>query len=170
MSEVNNAPGVVPVSLPETTDVLIVGGGPVGSALAAELRLRGVSCLIVEKETEIPDTPVRAMYLNMRTLEHFRRWRIADQLRCAATTPREWQFDVTFCTSLTGHELGLYRALAYRESKVGDVAAEPAQSVMQYVANRVLRDRAGELGAVVATGWDCTSITQINEPSVPATR
>ena len=160
MSEVNNAPGTVPASLPETTDVLIVGGGPVGSAMAAELRLRGVRCLIVEKETEIPDTPVRAMYLNMRTLEHFRRWGIDDQLRIAATTPREWQFDVTFCTSLTGRELGLYRALAYRESEVGDVAAEPAQSVMQYVANRVLRDRAGELGAGVATGWDCTSITQ----------
>lgn len=156
MSEVNNAPA----SLPGTTDVLIVGGGPVGSALAAELRLRGVRCLIVERETEIPDTPVRAMYLNMRTLEHFRRWGIADQLRCAATSPREWQFDVTFCTSLTGHELGLYRALAYRDSEVGDLATEPAQSVMQYVANRVLRDRARELEAVIATGWDCTSVTQ----------
>ena len=50
MSEVNNASGVVPASLPETTDVLIVGGGPVGSALAAELRLRGVSCLVVERD------------------------------------------------------------------------------------------------------------------------
>lgn len=71
MSEVKNAPGIVPAPLPESTDVLIVGGGPVGSALAAELRLRSVRCLIVEKETEIPDTPVRAMYLNMRTWSTF---------------------------------------------------------------------------------------------------
>ena len=37
--------------------VVIVGGGPVGVALAVELGLRGISCALVESRTELGPHP-----------------------------------------------------------------------------------------------------------------
>lgn len=34
---------------PQTTQVLIIGGGATGTGLARDLSLRGVSCILVEK-------------------------------------------------------------------------------------------------------------------------
>ncbi|MBL8797516.1 MAG: FAD-dependent monooxygenase, partial [Planctomycetia bacterium] len=51
-----------------TTDVLVVGAGPVGLMLAAELRRRGVSCRIIDKLTE-PMNWVKALGVSQRTLE-----------------------------------------------------------------------------------------------------
>jgi 2-polyprenyl-6-methoxyphenol hydroxylase-like FAD-dependent oxidoreductase len=151
---------------PNSTQVLIVGGGPVGSALATELALRGIGCVVVEKEKQIPDIPVKAMYLSMRTMEHFRRWGAATTLRRAATTPRAWQYDMAFSTSLTGRELGVHRALGFRASDIGDIAAEPAQLVMQPTTTRALRERAAELGASFALGWECTAVAQRTEGAI----
>src|SRR5699024_10598024 len=49
-------------------DVTIVGGGPTGMMLAAELRLHGLDVLVLEKETE-PAPHVRALGLHMRSIE-----------------------------------------------------------------------------------------------------
>ena len=49
-------------------DVIIVGGGPTGMMLAAELRLHDVSVLILEKE-EAPTTQVRSLGLHVRSIE-----------------------------------------------------------------------------------------------------
>ncbi len=50
------------------TEVLVVGAGPVGLMLAAELRRRGISCLVVER---LPEASVfcRALHVQSRTLE-----------------------------------------------------------------------------------------------------
>ena len=50
--------------------VIIVGGGPVGVALAVELGLRGVSCALVERRTGLRSIP-KGQNLTQRTLEHF---------------------------------------------------------------------------------------------------
>lgn len=42
-----------------TYDVLIAGGGPVGLFLACELRLAGVSVLLLEKNQD-PSTPLKS--------------------------------------------------------------------------------------------------------------
>ena len=68
------------------TAVLIVGAGPVGLALAADLGWRGVSCLVVEQGEGPPDHP-RASALNARSMEFMRRFGIADAVR-AASAPR----------------------------------------------------------------------------------
>ena len=65
--------------------VVIAGGGPVGMATAIELGLRGVSCVVIEQRGPDETFPARTNVTNARTMEHFRRWGIADRHR--ETTP-----------------------------------------------------------------------------------
>jgi choline dehydrogenase-like flavoprotein len=66
--------------------VIIVGGGPVGVALAVDLGLRGISCGLVERKTGVGNIP-KGQSLTQRTLEHFHVWGIADELRAHRTLP-----------------------------------------------------------------------------------
>nr|AIZ66886.1 putative monooxygenase [Streptomyces sp. MA37] len=54
--------------LPDAVQVAVVGGGPVGLRLAAELSLQGTECLVLERDTRIPRF-TRALVLHSRTLE-----------------------------------------------------------------------------------------------------
>jgi 4-hydroxyisophthalate hydroxylase len=63
--------------------VVIVGGGPVGLALAMTLGKAGVSCMLVERQLE-PSAIPRGQNLSARSLEHFYYWDCADELRAAA--------------------------------------------------------------------------------------
>ena len=87
--------------------VLIVGGGPVGLALAADLGWRGVGCELIEQGDGSILTP-KMNEVNVRTMEFCRRWGVADQvLNCPF--PADYPFDVVFVTSLGGHEIGRMR-------------------------------------------------------------
>jgi len=86
------------------TSVLIVGGGPVGLALACELGWRGVACTLVEQRDGTIDTP-KMNEVNIRTMEFCRRWGIADAVH-ACPFPPNYPLDVAFVTSLSGYELG----------------------------------------------------------------
>jgi len=55
-------------NLPSQTDVLIIGAGPTGLALSAELRRRGVEALTVDRIAEGANTS-RAAVVHARTLE-----------------------------------------------------------------------------------------------------
>ena len=57
--------------------VIIVGGGPVGVALAVDLGLRGVSCALIERRRRLQQIP-KGQNLTQRTLEHFYFWGIVD--------------------------------------------------------------------------------------------
>jgi 2-polyprenyl-6-methoxyphenol hydroxylase-like FAD-dependent oxidoreductase len=84
--------------------VLIVGGGPVGLALAGELGWRGVGCMLVEQGDGTIVTP-KMNEVNVRTMEFCRRWGIADKVH-NCPFPRDHARDAVFVTSLTGYELG----------------------------------------------------------------
>jgi 2-polyprenyl-6-methoxyphenol hydroxylase-like FAD-dependent oxidoreductase len=84
--------------------VLIVGGGPVGLALASELGWRGVACTLIEQGDGAIVTP-KMNEVNIRTMEFCRRWGIAEAVH-ACPFPPDYPLDVAFVTSLSGYELG----------------------------------------------------------------
>jgi 2-polyprenyl-6-methoxyphenol hydroxylase-like FAD-dependent oxidoreductase len=86
------------------TPVLIIGGGPVGLALAGELGWRGIACTLLEQSDGTILTP-KMNEVNIRTMEFCRRWGIADAVH-ACPFPRDYPLDVAFVTSLAGYELG----------------------------------------------------------------
>jgi 2-polyprenyl-6-methoxyphenol hydroxylase-like FAD-dependent oxidoreductase len=86
------------------TPVLIVGGGPIGLALAAELGWRGIACELIEQGDGVVKTP-KMNEVNTRSMEFCRRWGIADRV-LDTPFPRDWPKDVVFVTSLSGYELG----------------------------------------------------------------
>ena len=57
----------------DTYEVAIVGGGPVGVALAVELGQRGISCVLVERHLT-PQPPPKRQTLTNRTLPHYFLW------------------------------------------------------------------------------------------------
>lgn len=138
---------------------MIVGGGPVGCALAVDLRLRGVRATILEREEGI-SYDMRAMNNSMRTMEHMRRWGIADRIRECSRVPPEFRRDLVFCTALHGHELGVFRAYGFRPDDARELAAEPGVPMSQKYTARVLRARALELGATLHAGAQFTDFEQ----------
>ena len=88
------------------TPVLIVGGGPVGFALALDLAVRGNRSIVIERDAgTATELLAKAGTLNERTMEFCRRWGIADQVANVGF-PDDYPRDVIYCTSLAGHLLG----------------------------------------------------------------
>ncbi len=84
-------------------DVAIVGGGPVGLFLAAELGQRGISVEVFDAKGGTSAHPA-ANANSARTMEHFRRIGISSAIR-AMGLPRDYAPDIAYFTSITGHEL-----------------------------------------------------------------
>ena len=87
------------------TPVLIVGGGPVGLALAGEIGWRGTPCVLVEKSDSARGQPKMDL-VHPRTMEFCRRWGIVDQVEAAGYN-RHYSQDYAWVTGLAnGYELG----------------------------------------------------------------
>ena len=87
--------------------VLIAGAGPVGLSLAIELAYRGIHCLVVEQtdgSVEFPTTNLA----NTRTVEHLRRWGIADKMRFESGYPTDYPRNYLFITRMDGYEIARF--------------------------------------------------------------
>jgi 2-polyprenyl-6-methoxyphenol hydroxylase-like FAD-dependent oxidoreductase len=152
------------------TDVLVVGGGPVGTMLACELGWRGIDTTVLEERT-VPTEHPKATLLGARSMEYFRRWGLPERIYDAAL-PRDNRYFITFSTRLAGRELyrvtspsisetilrppevtSRYRELAwspYYKTQIGQQALEP-----------VLWEHARSLSPVdLRLGWKFTNFEQ----------
>jgi 2-polyprenyl-6-methoxyphenol hydroxylase-like FAD-dependent oxidoreductase len=86
-----------------TVPVLIAGGGPVGMTLAKLLAGFGIRCMLVERNPTTTRHP-KMDITNARSMELFRKAGVVDALRAVAV-PTANNFDVTWITTLAGHEL-----------------------------------------------------------------
>ena len=87
--------------------VLVIGGGPVGLALAGDLGWRGVACTLVEQSDGSIYQP-RMDLVGVRTMEFCRRWGLVPAVE-GSPYPRDYAQDNIYLTSLTGYELGRER-------------------------------------------------------------
>ncbi|MFI6830993.1 FAD-dependent oxidoreductase [Kribbella sp. NPDC050241] len=132
---------------PERADVVVVGAGPVGLAVAAGLRLQGHSVVVVDRQAEGANTS-RACVIHPRTLE------MLDQI---GVTKRLV-------------ELGLeLEDFAVRDGDrrlvpvgFGDLPTDYPFIVMlpQYLTERILLERLEELGGSVLRPYAATGLTQ----------
>ena len=138
--------GSIPM-LEQETDVVIIGAGPVGLALAIELGTRGVRCIVIEQNDRVGKNP-RAKTTNVRTREHLRRWGIAEKLREASRLPPDYPSDIIFATRLNGPQLTKIENALNCDPAKNDLYSESAQWIPQYVLEEVLRQHASSLPGV----------------------
>ncbi len=132
-------PGTNPVARIRT-QVLIVGGGPVGLSTAMELAFHDVDCVVVEPRSTVSATRPRAKTTSARTMELFRRWSFADEIRRRAPIPVGWSSDISFCTTATGTEIARFTGVLGLDLAGSDLAAEAGQQIAQPVVEQALRD------------------------------
>jgi 2-polyprenyl-6-methoxyphenol hydroxylase-like FAD-dependent oxidoreductase len=87
-----------------STDVLIVGAGPVGLTLAMALAQRAVAVTIVELREAGEPPSVKCNHVSARSMEIFRRLGVVKAVRDAGLPP-DYPNDVSYRTTTTGIEL-----------------------------------------------------------------
>ncbi|WP_084958276.1 rifampin monooxygenase [Thermoactinospora rubra] len=125
-------------------DVIVVGGGPTGTMLAGELRLHDVRVVVLEKETE-PAKYVRSLGLHVRSIE------IMDQrglLERFLAHGRQYK--------IGGYFGGIQKPWPDRL----DTAHPYILGIPQPITDRLLEERAAELGAEIRRGCELVGLSQ----------
>lgn len=126
--------------------VLIVGGGPVGLALAGDLGWRGVSCLLVEQTDGAIYQP-RMDLVGIRTMEFCRRWGIVDRVE-RSPYPRDRPQDNVYVTSLAGWDLGRERMPSMGDDRPPTVSPQKRERCPQNMFDPILREWASSFPGV----------------------
>src|SRR3954452_14381266 len=126
-------------------DVIISGGGPTGMMLASELRLHDVDVLVLEKDAE-PSQAVRSLGLHPRSIE------IMDQRGLLGRFLAQGQ-------QYPGGA-GRFAAIDKPPPANLDTAHGYVLGIPQPVTDRLLAERAGELGAQIRRGCEVGGVEQ----------
>lgn len=135
-------------------DVVVVGAGPVGLALAADLDSRGARVIIAELRGYLEAPNVKCNHVSARTMEGFRRLGFADKVR-AAGLPADHPHDIAFRTSVTGTEFARIKIPCRRDRYTATDGAdswwptpEPPHRVNQTFLEPVLAKHVAALPGV----------------------
>ncbi|SCG39897.1 rifampin monooxygenase [Micromonospora coxensis] len=125
-------------------DVIVVGAGPTGLMLAAELRLHGVHVLVLEKETE-PPGHVRALGLHARSVEVMDQRGLLERFLAHGRT-----------YAVGGFFAGIEKPWPDRL----DTAHSYVLGIPQTITDRLLAERATEVGAEIRRGGELVGLRQ----------
>ncbi|WP_072803238.1 FAD-dependent monooxygenase [Rhodococcoides yunnanense] len=136
------------------TDVVIVGGGPVGLSAAMDLDSRGITSVVIESRQYLEAPNVKCNHVASRTMERFRQFGVADAVR-AAGLPADYPQDIAFRTTMAGIEFGripIPSAAGRRADPVGPDAQwatpEPPHRVNQKFLEPILMAHTASLPLV----------------------
>ncbi|HTX58480.1 MAG TPA: FAD-dependent monooxygenase [Verrucomicrobiae bacterium] len=132
--------------------VIVVGGGPVGYALALGLAHHGVASILLERSTGV-HTESRALGVWGRTLEILRDWGAGDAL-CAAGT---------YYTAASIHDAASGQPLLSIDfTSISDVYENPGALILpQSETERILRERTAATGLCdVRAAWEVTLLRE----------
>ena len=163
-------------SAPPSTDVLVVGAGPVGLTLAVDLGRRGVRCTLVEQKAA-PEFLPKMERCNARTMEIFRRMGLADRIR-AAGLPADVPMDVYIILAMNEPPLLrlAYPSVAEARAQIaacndGSMPLEPYQLISQYTIEPLLKAEAESLPSVtVRYGCEFLSLSQDDDGATATVR
>jgi 2-polyprenyl-6-methoxyphenol hydroxylase-like FAD-dependent oxidoreductase len=148
------------------TEVLVVGAGPVGLTLAVDLGQKGVRCTLIERKAA-PQFLPKMERCNARTMEIYRRMRLAGKVR-AAGLRAEVPMDVYIILAMSEPPLLRlpYPSVAQAKRQIdacrdGSMPLEPYQLISQYTLEPLLKKEAEALPAVtVRYGCELLSFQQ----------
>jgi 2-polyprenyl-6-methoxyphenol hydroxylase-like FAD-dependent oxidoreductase len=133
-------------TIAKKTSVLIAGAGPVGLALACELGLNGIDCVLVEKRDGSISVP-KMSAVSARNMEFCRRWGIAETVR-TAIWPESHGMDFVYVDHLRGRELARVKLPSMAEWGKLDFTPEGGCHCPQIYFDPILARRVKTLASV----------------------
>ncbi|HEU4960733.1 MAG TPA: bifunctional 3-(3-hydroxy-phenyl)propionate/3-hydroxycinnamic acid hydroxylase [Sphingomonas sp.] len=130
-------------------DLLVVGLGPVGDALAALARIQGLSVIAVEKAPELFPLP-RAAVFDHEIMRIFQMIGVAERIAPLCRVPDRYQFQTA-----QGEVL-----LDFPVASVGPFGWAETYALHQPAVEQVLRGRLDELGVQVNLGVEFQCLSQ----------
>lgn len=125
-------------------DVIVAGGGPTGLMLAAELRLHGVTVVVLERDP-VPTPVVRSLGLHARSIEIMDQRGLLDRFLALGTT-----------YPLGGFFAGIRKPAPKRL----DTSHPYTLGIPQPVTERLLAEHARAAGADIRRGVEVTGLRQ----------